>query len=120
MAVKKRSSAEKPKKRGSKPEPPNPRAEPGSFVIQGKAWFDEYGEMVIDEDGDIPDFIECEIERYEDFLYDEGVFRNDGKPRAKAVPLYELKWCPIARKPGSRSIGDLTQNGTYFFSARKR
>jgi hypothetical protein len=76
--------------------------------------------MVLDEGGHIPDFIKCELERYEDFLYDEGVFRNDGKPRAKADPLYELKWCPIARKPGSRSIVDLTQNGTYFFSARKR
>ena len=99
-------------KPGYIPEPPNPRAEPGSFVIRGKAWFDEYGEEVIDEDGDIPGFIGCELEQYENFLYDEGDFRKDGKPRAKAVPLYELKWYPIARKPGSRSIGDLTQNGT--------
>lgn len=105
-------ATKKPIMKGSIPEPPNPRAEPGSFVIQGKAWCDEYGQMVIDEDGNIPDFIECELEQYEEFLYDEGDFRNDGKPRAKAVPLYELKWYPIARKSGSRSIGDLTQNGT--------
>ena len=69
--------------------------------------------MVIDEDGDIPIFIECELVQYEEFLYDEGDFRKDGKPLAKAVPLYELKWYPIARKPGSRSIVDLTQNGSH-------
>ncbi|HXE64487.1 MAG TPA: hypothetical protein VN519_13170 [Bryobacteraceae bacterium] len=105
----------RPSKTGSnaKSEPPTPRAEPGSFVIQGNAWYDEYGEMVIDEDGQIPPFIECELEQYGDFLYDEGDFRNDGKPLARAVPLYELKWYPIARKPGSRSIVDLTQNGSH-------
>jgi len=81
------ATRKKPIKRapGEIPEPENPRAEPGSFVIRGKAWFDEYGEEVINEDGNIPDFIECELEQYEEFLYDEGDFRNDGKPRAKAI-----------------------------------
>ena len=100
-----------PKKNPGPPEPPNPCAEPGSFVIQGKAWYDEYGEMVIDEDGRIPWHIEAELEQHENFLYDESDFRKDGTPRARAVPLYEIKWFPIARPPGSQSIGDLTQNG---------
>jgi hypothetical protein len=94
MATKK-----KPMKIGYIPGPPNPRAEPGSFVIQGKAWYDEDGEMVIDEDGQIPGYIEGELSQYGAFLYGEDDFRNDGKPRAKAVPVYQLKWCPIARKP---------------------
>jgi hypothetical protein len=94
MAAKK-----KPIRAGSTPEPPNPRAAPGSFVIQGKAWYDEDGEMVIDEDGEVPDHIECELFQHEGFLYDEYDMRNDGTPRAKAIPKYELKWCPIARKP---------------------
>jgi hypothetical protein len=94
MATKK-----KPLKIGYIPEPPNPRAEPGSFVIQGNAWYDEDGEMVIDEDGDIPFCRHSELLQFENFLYDDADFRKDGKPRAKAVPLYEMKWFPIARKP---------------------
>jgi hypothetical protein len=55
--------------------------------------------MVIDEDGGIPFHIEWELLQFGDFLYDDTDFRKDGNPRCKAVPLYELKWCPIARKP---------------------
>ena len=71
-------------------------------MIQGKAWYDEFGNMVIDEDGEVPDWIEGETFQYENYLYDEYAMRNDGKPRAKAVPLYELKWCPIAKEPKKR------------------
>jgi len=92
-------ATKKPTKRAANvdPEPPNPRAEPGCFIVRGKAWFDEQGYMVIDEDGEVAD--DWELLRHENLLYDEDDFRNDGNPRVKAVPLYELRWCPIARKP---------------------
>ncbi len=75
--------------------PPNPCAEPGCFIVRGKAWFDEYGEEIIDEDGRV---LYDELEQYGNFLYDEDDFRLDGNPRAKAVPLYELRWCPVPPK----------------------
>jgi hypothetical protein len=84
---------------GSIPEPENPRAAPGSFVIQGNAWYDEDGEMVIDEDGNVPFDIEWELLQFGNFLYDDADLRKDGRPRASAIPKYEMKWCPIARKP---------------------
>ena len=89
----------KPIKHGTIPKPPNPRAQPGSFVIQGKAWYDEDGVMVIDEDGDIPDEIEEDLVQRGNFLYELSAYRkNDRVPRGRR-PSYELKWCPVARKP---------------------
>ena len=96
-------ATKKPLKRGSSgipPEPPNPRAEPDCFIVRGKAWFDEYGEMLIDEDGNVPGWIEddLDLERFGDCLYDETHFRNDGTPRAGQRVFYELRWCPVPKQ----------------------
>ena len=92
MALKK-----KPIKWGSTPEPDNPRVEPGSFVIQGKAWYDEDGVMVIDEDGEIPDEIEEDLVLRGNCMH-EITYRKDGTTRTKPNPSYELRWCPVAKK----------------------
>jgi len=86
----------KPVKRGPNAGPPNPCSEPGCFIVRGKSWVNEHGEEIIDEDGDV--IYDDELEQFENYLYDEDDFRLDGTPRAKAVPLYELRWCPVTRK----------------------
>jgi hypothetical protein len=94
MATKKRV----PKRAAFPGWPENPRAEPGTFVVRGKAWFDEHGDMIIDERGDIEDDEE-DFVRYGDFLYKVGEYReNDRIPRGTRAS-YELRWCPVARKP---------------------
>lgn len=95
----------KPPKRGSPPEPPNPRAEPGCFLVRGKAWFDEHGNMVIDEDGNVPGWIvdNEDLEQFGDCLYDETHFRNDGTPRAGQRAFYELRWCPVPEKQKAKA-----------------
>jgi hypothetical protein len=103
-------ATQKPSKRGATPEPPNPRAEPGCFIVRGKAWFDEYGQMLIDEDGNIPDDIDWDlVEPWEaifqcgDFLYDENAYRLDGKLRSGASPSYQLRWCPVPKIQKSKT-----------------
>jgi hypothetical protein len=98
-------ATKKPIKKGSIPAPPNPRAEPGFFLVRGKAWFDEHGQLLIDEDGNIPDDIDWDlVEGWEtifqcgDFLYDENAYRKDGNLRVSAVPRYQLRWCPVPPK----------------------
>jgi hypothetical protein len=93
-------ATKKPVKRSSSgvPEPPDPRAEPGCFIVRGKAWFDEHGDMVIDERGDMTDD-EDDFVRRGDFLYKVGEYReNDRIPRGVKA-TYELRWRPIAPKP---------------------
>jgi hypothetical protein len=110
-------ATKKPIKKGAIPEPPNPRAEPGCFIVRGKAWFNEYGQMVIEEDGSIPDDIDWDlVEEWEtiyqcgDFLYDENAYRNDGKLRSGATPRYELRWCPVQKYKRRKLNGHLARN----------
>lgn len=87
------------------PEPPNPRAEPGCFIVRGKAWFDEHGEMLIDEDGTVPSQFEWELIQHGEGLYEEKALRRDATPRAGARPVYEMRWCPVPKmqKPKAKS-----------------
>ena len=92
-------ATKKPIKPGATPKPPNPCAEPGSFVIRGKAWFNEYGEMVIDEYGEIPDDIEEDLVQSGRFLFRSSAYRENNRVPRGAVAMYEMKWCPIAKQP---------------------
>jgi hypothetical protein len=85
--------------------PSETRAELGCFIVRGKAWFDERGEMLIDEDGDIPPHIGWELIQHGDGLYEEKAIRRDATPRAGARPVYEMRWCPVPKtqKPKSKS-----------------
>ena len=89
-------ATKKPIKRGYLSKP-NPRAEPGAFIIRGKAWFDEHGVMVIDENGDIPYELEDSV-RYGDFLYRVGEYRENDRIPHGTTASYELRWCPVLSK----------------------
>ena len=90
--------AKKPALPGAIPEPENPRAEPGSFVIRGKAWFNEHGEEVTDEHGDIPEEIEEDLVQSGRFLFRSKLYRENNRVPRGATGMYELKWCPVAKK----------------------
>ena len=106
----------KPPKRGSPAEPPNPRAEPGCFLVRGKAWFDEHGNMVIDEDGNVPGWIvdNEDLEQFGDCLYDETHFRNDGTPRAGAESVLRVEMVP---GPGEAEGKSQIKEAVKFFNA---
>ena len=50
------------------------------------------------DDGEIPFHLQWDLLPFENFLYDDTDFRKDRNPRTKAIPRYEMKWCPIAKK----------------------
>lgn len=91
-------ATKRPVKPGAAPEPENPRAAPGQFIIRGKAWFNEEGEMVLDEDGEVPDDIEEELVERGNFLYRVRAYRINDRVPPGTPPMYELKWCPVPVK----------------------
>ena len=86
---------------GSTPDPEYPHAPPGSFLVVGKAWFDEDGTMLIDQDGELAndEIIEEDFVLRGTFLHEITSYGKNGRKNVRATPSYELRWCPVARKP---------------------